>query len=132
MTTTKPKPFKSKPRKAELDKLWRDVIRLRDGGKCRVCGKTEYLQAAHIHSRSKLSTRWALLNGVALCYYHHHRWAHQHPVDFVEWCKEQLGQDQYAALWQDANSPVLFTPDVFRYTKAYLCDALLLHGGELP
>ena len=56
--------------KKQLDKLWSERVRTRDG-KCVLCGKTgKGLQAHHyIKSRARsLKYRWDIRNGITLCY----------------------------------------------------------------
>jgi len=57
----------------ELDNLWREAGLERAGHKCEWwgCHKTEHLNAHHIFSRSRRSTRWDLENCLILCSGHH-------------------------------------------------------------
>ncbi|MCL2103548.1 MAG: hypothetical protein FWH21_00600 [Kiritimatiellaeota bacterium] len=67
--------------KADLDKWWSNQVQLRDGGKCVLCGSTDKCAAHHWYvnaSRSRLA-RWAIPNGVWLCYGCHIRIAHERP-----------------------------------------------------
>ena len=79
-----------------LDIEWGRIIRGK--GVCSVCSKTGIIHAAHIFSRRSMSTRWDLDNGLALCYYHHIRWAHQEPVKFYKFCEEHLGKEKLEEL----------------------------------
>jgi len=52
----------------KLDGLWRKAIKARDGH-CMMCGAMQYLEAHHaLVRRSATATRWAMLNGLALCF----------------------------------------------------------------
>lgn len=89
-----------------FDTLWANLVKKRDG-KCLYCGKTEGLNAHHIFSRSKRSTRWYVPNGVTLCVTHHvfssSFSAHKTPAEFVEWIKELKGEEWYQELRAKAN-----------------------------
>ena len=52
----------------ELDKLCGDIVKERDGHRCRRCRKRVLVYWAHLirRSRSK-AVRWNLFNGIALC-----------------------------------------------------------------
>lgn len=60
-----------KPSDRQLMALWQRVVKLRAKERCEVCGKTEYLNAHHIFSKSHRSTRYDPDNGMALCSGHH-------------------------------------------------------------
>lgn len=52
----------------KLDTLWGIAIKLRDGF-CVLCRSTEYLEAHHsIIRRRAFATRWAMHNGLTLCW----------------------------------------------------------------
>lgn len=84
------------------DNNWRYLVKELAGNKCEYCGKTEYLNAHHIFSRSNHAVRWYLPNGIALCAGHHTLKsdfsAHKTPADFVEWVKEYRGLEWYEDL----------------------------------
>ncbi len=85
--------------KKDLDKLFSLVIRERDDYTCQKCGtQNKHVQCAHIFSRSNLSVRWELDNGITLCYYCHLNWAHRNPVEFTEWAEDYLGLDKWDTL----------------------------------
>ena len=65
---------------------------------CRKCKKTKSTQCAHIFSRSNMATRWEMDNLLGMCYYCHIFWAHRNPVEFAEWCKEEIGIKKYNKL----------------------------------
>lgn len=87
-----------------LDGLWRKAILKRDQHRCRRCGATDQLQAAHIHSRKFRSTRWDTDNGHCLCAGCHF-WAHQHPTTWTAWLEDQVGKDMLARLNRRASEP---------------------------
>ena len=93
-------------KKTSVDTNWAKAVKLRAGNKCEYCGETKALNSHHIFSRSKLSTRWNLDNGVCLCAKHHvfsfEFSAHKNPVEFIEWLKEKRGQEWYDSLRQRA------------------------------
>ena len=86
----------------KLDEAWSTSIRGRDR-KCVRCGSVNHLQAAHIFSRRRRTTRWELLNGIALCYACHIYWAHREPIDFNDFIKARLGEVDFDMLKQMAN-----------------------------
>ncbi|GAG32481.1 unnamed protein product, partial [marine sediment metagenome] len=66
-----------------------------------------YLNTHHIFSRSNLSVRWDLNNGVCLCSGHHtlnNNSAHKAPTEFVEWMKEIWDIEWYNNLRVKANT----------------------------
>jgi 5-methylcytosine-specific restriction endonuclease McrA len=91
-----------------LDELWRKAINQRDKGRCRKCGSSSFLQAAHIHSRKFRSTRWWTENGVLLCA-GCHMWAHHNPTSFTRWLDGQIGSEMLAWLERRAGEPQFIT-----------------------
>jgi len=78
----------------KLDKLWAQVVKLRAGNRCEMCGKTGRLNSHHIYSRSNLRVRWHIPNGVCLCAGCHalgNYSAHKAPADFMDWLEEERG-----------------------------------------
>uniref|UniRef100_A0A7C4TXG7 HNH nuclease domain-containing protein n=1 Tax=Caldisericum exile TaxID=693075 RepID=A0A7C4TXG7_9BACT len=89
--------------KKRLDDLWGKIIRSK--GRCEWCGQVKpYLNAAHIFSRRFLSTRWDVSNGLCLCP-SCHRKAHDRPLDFADFVKTRLGQEEYESLRRKAKYP---------------------------
>lgn len=86
------------------DKLWSIAVKDRDSWTCVRCG-TSYIEgsrglnAHHIFTRSRRSTRLMLLNGISLCT-GCHSFAHRNPLEFHAFVAELLGADQYAELQQ--------------------------------
>jgi len=85
-------PKSKKPKKStltrKLDKVWADIVKLK--GECEHCGnRFGRLNAHHIFSRSNMSTRWNLSNGVCLCASCHvlssKFSAHKTPTEFTLW-----------------------------------------------
>lgn len=91
-----------------LDEYWAEKVKTRDRNKCVICGKTTYLNAHHIYSRSNRSTRWKLINGITLCSGHHTLnstfSAHKTPQDFSEFIEKYLGEDRLDELRALAHS----------------------------
>lgn len=99
-----------RPKRKELikicDELCRQIVKIRDGGKCQVCGKKE-VHVAHIYSKgANPSLRFNPLNLVLLCPKHHLYWAHRSPIEFSEWVKNHLGEEKFFELRKQANLPV--------------------------
>lgn len=91
-----PKTASKKTLTKKLDKAWSDVVKLQAGNKCEVCGKTDYINAHHIVGRRNYRLRWEIYNGVCLCSGCHTfktDSAHQNPVWFEKWLKENRGED---------------------------------------
>lgn len=99
---------KSKKRKLKdlKDKQWSEDVKQRALYQCEFCGKRSYLNSHHIFSRSKLSTRWDLDNGICLCAGCHTLSsvfsAHKTPAEFIEWIKEYRGLEWYERLREKA------------------------------
>ncbi len=84
----KPKKRKKNPLHKECMKLWAEAVKLRADNKCEYqgCHKSEYLNAHHVFSKSRQSTRYDTENGICLCSRHHsflHESAHKDP-DFKD------------------------------------------------
>jgi len=91
----------------KLDKLWAIIVRLQAGNKCERSGLTTYLNSHHVFSRSNLSVRWYLPNGVCLNAGWHTlktESAHKSPIEFIEWLKEKRGIEWYEDLRVRANT----------------------------
>ena len=84
------------------DKRWSTAVKARDLWTCRRCGHAysegdRGIQAHHIFTRSRKSTRLDLECGVTLdtgC----HRWAHANPLEFHAFIRDELGPDRYDGL----------------------------------
>lgn len=84
--------------KDKLDKEWRIAVYNKAGNRCEYCGKQETLNAHHIFSRSNLTMRWLISNGVCVCVAHHvfgNISFHKAPIEMLEWIKEKRGKEWY-------------------------------------
>lgn len=110
----KPKTAKrpaAKPRSywaKRADRLWGELIHLRDRY-CQFCGKVDgKLDAHHIVIRTKHSTRWSPANGILLCFRCHQDIAHGDPWVAKEHY-ERLRGSAYQQLRDLGNKPVKHT-----------------------
>lgn len=91
----------------KLDDCWSELVKLKAGNKCEVCGKRSPLNSHHIFSRSKKSTRWDVKNGLCLCVGHHtfssKFSAHKTPTEFTFWLIDYKGQEFLDLLTIKAN-----------------------------
>lgn len=99
----------------ELDALCREVVFLRDGGKCRRCGKPA-VDWSHVYSRRYKWLRWDLDNSSASCKGCHLAWHHR-PMEGAKWWEKELGPKRYHALVLRAARPSKVNPIA---VKAYL------------
>ncbi len=79
----------TKSRKTDMaaaDKLFSLIVRDRDG-ECVRCDSADFLQCAHLVSRSYKTTRCDLDNAVTLCRGCHVYFTH-HPLEWIEFCDE--------------------------------------------
>ncbi len=95
------KPKKTKSRRNSLKKAL-DVemskrVRERDKHRCRKCGR-ERVYHHHILTKTRLTTRWDMENGISLCY-HCHKWAHAAAEEFREWVLSWMSQEEYDKLY---------------------------------
>ena len=95
----KKKPSKKSLRK-KADKLWAELVKLKAGEKCEVCGKTKKqtrLNSHHIIGRNYLPLRHDTRNGVCLCAACHKfspiRSSHSNPLWFIEWLRRNRDKD---------------------------------------
>ena len=97
--------------KLECDKLWSLLIR--SNGKCEICGTTQNLQAHHMITRARLSTRWMEENGVCLCSDHHNFnndiSAHNATIPFAKWYEEEYGPERYYWLLKESKKHLKLT-----------------------
>jgi len=75
-----------------LDILFSRYIRARDKY-CQRCGSSSGLQACHFIGRARRSVRWDDDNAICLCF-GCHAYFTAHPLEFVEWFTDKLGQDK--------------------------------------
>ena len=111
----------------ELDDLFSSFIRqralLRTGG-CERClsfkPSHKNLQAAHYHSRRKLTTRWNIDNAIGSCG-GCHMYLDSHPVEKIAFFQNLLGPVLFNLLNIQANS--IYRVDL-KNTKLYLTELL--------
>ena len=78
----------------EMDDIWKNKVKDRDGWRCQVCMKLKEGKGCHAHHilpRQLKGLRWDVTNGITLCAYHHKlgMWsAHQNAVWFYGWLNE--------------------------------------------
>ena len=91
-------------KRSSEDIKWSNTVRERDKWTCQRCGhffpegRRRGLDAAHIWSRRIKRTRHDLENGVSLCTGCHNSWAHANPLEFHDWLKQRMGEEQYTSL----------------------------------
>ncbi len=68
----------------DLDKLCREIILLRDEGKCQKCGKVGN-QVSHVVPRNYYGLRWDLINLWLSCVGCHIYWWHKNILEAAEW-----------------------------------------------
>ncbi len=82
--------------KGKADELFSLYIR-KTRGACERCGSTEFLQCAHIITRSALNTRWDERNVWCLCARDHIRLTHW-PVEHRDFAWATIGEEMYYEL----------------------------------
>lgn len=85
---------------AQADRLFAQRIKERDGA-CVRCGSVEFLQCAHILSRSYKAIRTDERNAVALCRSCHVYFTHR-PLEWEQWVRES-----YGTLWDELRAKAL-------------------------
>lgn len=78
----------------ELESLCKQVIRLRDKGKCVVCGSTDKLGWGHVFSRSARSTRYDLDNIFLQCWPCNFKHTHD-TVPYYRWYQQTFGMEKF-------------------------------------
>ena len=74
----------------DLDKVWSELVKIRAGYKCELCGvKNKKLNSHHFVGRINRNLRWDLRNGMSLCT-QHHRNAKQSAHNDPEWFREKV------------------------------------------
>jgi len=118
-------------RRDNLDKLFSQYVRARAGWRCECCGQTQPpLDCAHIVSRRHRNTRWDEANAICLCRACH-MFFEEHPHDWTDWTRSNLGTDHVEAVRERAKS----TDKVSEQEKADMADAFyqkLIEWGEKP
>ncbi len=73
---------------AGADAAFSKIVKWRDGYECQRCETDQYLQCAHLISRSYKSIRTELENATTLCRSCHMMFTH-HPLEWEAWCEEK-------------------------------------------
>jgi hypothetical protein len=89
----------------KLDKIISEKVRNR--GKCEMCGNTQTLQCCHIYSRSNRAVRWDELNLLCLCAGCHF-FSHKNPLKFTAFVNQHLG-DKVDELTRRSNQRIVRT-----------------------
>jgi hypothetical protein len=84
------------------------VVKVRDRGRCVLCGSDQYPQWAHLVSRRYHGTRWQEANGWTLCRRCHMKWTYD-PLGWDALCEQRLGAEAWANL--KARARMLSKPD---------------------
>src|SRR6185436_1127781 len=82
------------------DRVFSELIRLRDWNTCQRCGKTAHsakIECSHIFSRRHQATRFAMDNAVAHCFTCHD-YLGGAPVEFDAWARRFLGEGRLEML----------------------------------
>jgi len=87
--TKKQKKKLEKRERNKKDDEWRYQVRLRDNGRCVICGKCLYVDCHHFLPREQKETRFEIDNGIVLCK-SHHKWSlecspHRNAFSFFIW-----------------------------------------------
>lgn len=120
-------PRKKSPRKKlieELDKLFAQVVRKRDGNTCQYCGKysddNRAIHVNHVIPRSQgYRYRWIPGNGICLCFKHHIGWWHKHPLAAAKWFRNKY-PERYKYLSALPSEPVKYSDDDLAQIKQAL------------
>lgn len=111
-----------KIKRDKLDELFSEYIRKRSGGFCQRCGKSyewKRLQACHLHSRRKYTTRWLEINAIACCF-GCHQYLDSHPQEKIDFARKLLGDDEYDRLYVLANMTTKQSPIDYKMVELYL------------
>lgn len=83
------------------DTLFSKIIR--SAGRCRYCGSTYALEAAHIIGRAHNVTRCDLNNAICLCTVCHYHFTNSSKAEWSFWVDHVKGAGYYQTLWTEAN-----------------------------
>ena len=99
---------KMKGIEGKLDDAWSELVKLRAGGKCEICGQSRYLNSHHLFTRRNKAVRWDVDNGMALCPSHHvldaKFSAHGTPIKFNFFLEDYKGRQFMELLTAKANT----------------------------
>jgi hypothetical protein len=94
------------PSVATLDALCREIVFLRDGEKCRKCGRSDrQLQWCHVFSRRYKWVRWDMAGSFVGCAHCHLNWWHANLDQAMEWWRSCIGDAAFEALTLRAAKP---------------------------
>lgn len=83
--------------KRYCSEIWAELVRIKDGYRCVLCGETAHLNAHHLISRKYLPAIYVINNGITLCV-NEHKWgilsAHNCPLPLYLWL-EKNRKEQY-------------------------------------
>lgn len=120
--TKNKKPKRKVSKKRQLDKkcldLWSRCVRARDLT-CRGCNSDYKLSAHHIRSRTNLSTRYLLDNGICLCWKCHSLQKYN-PERFQDLIIEIIGDEFYQELKRKSLGNIKVTEADLEMIKEYL------------
>ncbi len=110
-TKAKKKKVKTERQKAvdHADK-WCSLFVRKFHGKCVTCGATENLQAGHLITRAKYSTRWLFINVPCQCNSCNLRHEYQ-PEHLTRWFINKYGAEKYDELVTESNTPKKLSTD---------------------
>lgn len=99
----------------KYDELFSYLVRERVNWICERCRRSYQndraaLHCSHLYGRRIQAIRLHPWNAFAHCF-GCHEYLGQHPVEFAEWAREQLGQQRYDALRVMANKPTKLPPN---------------------
>lgn len=99
-----PRPSKKRRKVIELDAEWSKAVRERDENRCRICNRTDNLQAHHIFTKGRhASVRHDIKNGVCLCWACHLYKVHTDPEFWRDTILSHLTEEEYENLKTQAN-----------------------------
>lgn len=90
--------------KTKLNKLLRDVVYLREGGRCERCGDTGVVEVHHPNKKQTIALRYYAPGCVLLCKWMCHPWAEAYPEEQKEWLINLKGQDLWDKLVELRNT----------------------------
>jgi len=103
-----------------LTKLVYYCVFARDKDTCVVCGKHvrgRDRQPSHVIPKARSSyLRWDMENIKTLCYVHHLRWWHQHPLKAGKWFEEKYPE---RAKYLEEREHILLSDELRKQNKSY-------------
>ncbi len=74
----------------QCEHLWREIVKLKAGGKCELTGNTEKCQCHHFHGKSTYALRFDTRNGIYLSQKKHIYGIHAHDPSIAENAKKEI------------------------------------------